>query len=310
MNIINEIISELVNDKSSLGGPLLKLKVIAHKIEDVKLSKWVECELKGFDSTQNLPEYRIYQGSLVGTYDHGGKRYGDAQIPVMGLSQEYLDTLLYFKFNQSISSLELLIADKKQGHIFEPLPAEINAVIEENFRGYSKSNRGIVLYETRKEISFIVINEILSHIRVSLLNTMLEVEKNVENLEEWGELIKEKEKIRYIMTQNLITNIGNGNVINTGENAQMSVNINITKGDLSKLVSELKAKGIVEEDTKELVQIIESTEIDTVSKLTLNDNINTWISKMYMKALSGTWSIGSDIAGSFLSDLVKQYFFG
>lgn len=310
MKIINDIISELVNDKSSLEGPLLKLKVIAHKIEDLKLSKWVECELKGYESTHNLPEYRIYQGSLVGTFDHGSKRYRDAQIPVMGLSQEYIDTLLYFKFCQSISSLELLISDKKQGHLFEPIPAELNAVIQENFRALSKTNRGLSLYETRKEISFIVVNEIISHIRVTLLNTMLEVEKKVENLEDWGELIKEKEKIRYIMTQNLITNIGSGNVINTGENAQMSVNINITKGDLSTLLSELKAKGVIEEDAIELVKIIESTKIETVSKLTLTDNINSWISKMYMKALSGTWSVGSDIAGSLLSDLLKQYFFG
>ena len=79
---------------------------------------------------------------------------------------------------------------------------------------------------------------------------------------------------------------------------------------MSTLLSELKAKGVIEEDAIELVKIIESTKIETVSKLTLTDNINSWISKMYMKALSGTWSVGSDIAGSLLSDLLKQYFFG
>jgi hypothetical protein len=310
MSIVNEIISELINENSSLQGPLLKLSVIAHKIRDEKLSNWVESELKGFSNGQFLPSYRIYQGSLVGTFDHGNRRFNDAQIPVIGLNKKYLDNLLYFKFYQSISSLELLIADKKQGHFFEKIPAEINAVIQENFRTYSKANRGIVLHETRKEISFIVIVEILSHIRMSILKTMYEIEKNVENLDGWGEILKSKDKITTIMTQNLITNIGDGNVISTGDNAQIRVKINIEKGDLGRLVSELKEKGVEEKDTIELVQIIETTEIDTVSKSTLTDNINTWISKMYMKALSGTWSIGSDIAGSFLSESIKQYFFG
>ena len=58
MTIIEQIIEELSDSSKSLTNPLLKARVIASRIGNHGLEKWVNDELAGYGA-DNLPNYRI-----------------------------------------------------------------------------------------------------------------------------------------------------------------------------------------------------------------------------------------------------------
>src|SRR5690554_6738790 len=48
MNLIEEIINDLIDKKTSVTTALLKTKVLAKRIDHIELSKWVDNELNGY----------------------------------------------------------------------------------------------------------------------------------------------------------------------------------------------------------------------------------------------------------------------
>lgn len=56
MDLVSRIINELVDDKSSLNGALLKTKVLASRIGNQELIAWTNSELSGYDDESELPD--------------------------------------------------------------------------------------------------------------------------------------------------------------------------------------------------------------------------------------------------------------
>jgi len=68
MNLIGAIINELMDYDKSISSPLLKTKVLAHRIKNDRLSSWVEGEIGGFSEDVELPDYRKSKGILMGNF--------------------------------------------------------------------------------------------------------------------------------------------------------------------------------------------------------------------------------------------------
>jgi hypothetical protein len=104
-----------------------------------------------------------------------------------------------------------------------------------------------------------------------------------------------------------ITNTGDGNVINTGEKSKIKAQITISKGNKDELVRHLQQNGISEQDTEELVKIIDSEEPNK-EKQTFGTKVNAWVGKMLNKALDGTWQVGIGAAGGLLAEAIGKYY--
>lgn len=102
-----------------------------------------------------------------------------------------------------------------------------------------------------------------------------------------------------------IINTGDGNILNTGENAQIKADIRIRKGDKEFLAKTLKDNGINRQDICDLLKIID-TEEPNKEKGTFGIEVNTWIKNMLNKALEGSWQISIGAAGSVLADAIQS----
>lgn len=305
MKLVNDIINELIDTEKSISSPLLKTKVLASRLQNEPLLKWVSNELKGYEGPDELPIYRKYKGNIVGTFINGNRQYNNQPVPILGLDKEFQDTLTDMKFFDSISSLEKLNQEDGRtmmGYIF---PAEVTGLIAENWR--NMGNPYLQLINCQRRVAGSVVEEIIASVRNSLLDFMLKIDSEFGNITEIEELKTKKEAIATIMNQTIINNIGDGNVLNTGEKAKISANINIAKGSKDELSRRLHKSGVREEDIAELVEIIDNEEPNFVNN-TFGKKVNTWTQKMLGKALDGSWNIGIGAAGNLVAEVVKAYY--
>lgn len=305
MKLVNDIINELIDTEKTISSPLLKTKVLASRLQNETLLKWVSNELKGYENSDELPIYRKYKGNIVGTFINGYQQYNNQPVPILGLDKEFQDTLTNMKFFDSISSLEKLNREDGRimmGYIF---PAEITGIIAENWRNMGNPN--LHLINCQRRVAGSVVEEIIASVRNSLLDFMLKIDSEFGNITEIEELKTKKEAIATIMNQTIINNTGDGNVLNTGEKAKISANINIAKGSKDELSKRLNEGGIKDEDIIELVEIIDEEEPNFLNK-TFGQKVNNWTQKMLGKALDGSWNVGIGAAGSLIAEVVKGYY--
>jgi hypothetical protein len=305
MKLINDIINELINIDKSISSPLLKTKVLASRLQNEILLDWVSNELKGYDTSGELPDYRKYSGNITGTYIIGQMKYSDQPIPTVGLKRELAEKLRSMDFYQSISSIETLKGENKSGILEHTFPAELTGLIEENWR--KMGNPYLQLVNCKKTISCNAVVEILAFVRNTLLDFMLKIDSEFGDITEIEELKTKKEEIATIMNHTIINNTGNNNIVNTGEKAKIKSNITISKGSKKELAQHLQDIGLTHDDTTELMEIIDAEE-PNVKNNTFGQKVNSWTQKMLGKALDGSWNIGIGTAGNLLAEAIKNYY--
>ena len=156
------------------------------------------------------------------------------------------------------------------------------------------------------------ITQVLSVIRSRFLDFMLQLEKEVPDLDEIikNKLVTEEkvnEKVEKIYNQTIINNSGYGNTITAGNENVVTSNINITKGNIKELQEVLESNNVPKEDIAEIVEIVQEESPDP-STGRFGEKVNSWINKMISKTLEGTWLISTGAAGALLVELLKKYY--
>ncbi|MEN2402382.1 hypothetical protein GKZ90_0021510 [Flavobacterium sp. MC2016-06] len=305
MKLINDIVNELIDTEKSINSPLLKTKVLASRLQNETLLRWVSNELKGYNHSDELPDYRKFKGNIVGTYIVGNQQYNNQPVPIIGIDDEFRKSLTNMNFYDSVSSLENLKREDGRGKLEHVFPAEITGLIEENW--INMGNPYLQLVNCKRWVAGNAVAGILASIRNNLLDFMLKIDSEFGNITEIEELKTKKKAIATIMNQTIINNTGDGNILNTGGKANISANISIAKGNKEELSRRLQEGGMNEDDVAELVEIIDDEEPNFVNK-TFGQKVNTWTKKMLGKALDGSWNIGIGAAGSLIADAVKAYY--
>jgi hypothetical protein len=305
MKLISDIINELVDSEKSISSPLLKTKVLASRLQNHELLSWVNNELGNYTDSMNLPEYRKFGCHINGVHINGNTKYTNQPVLVGGLGKEIEKILTTIEFFQSISTLENMLTKNGSGTLELALSAETTNIIQNNIR--RMGNPYYQLLSAKKVIGISVVSEMLSTIRNKLLDFMLKLDEDFGNLTEIEELKTKQNEILNIMSQTIIHTSGDGNVVNTGDNSKLKVTIKISKGNKEELRDHLLKNGINENDTNELIEIIDT---ETPNELTkkFGEKVNTWITKVLGKALNGTWEIGIGTASTMIAEALNSYY--
>lgn len=306
MELISQIINELIDSNKSLEGALLKTKVLASRIQNKELIYWVNSELSGYKPGNILPDYRKNIFAFIkGNYVNGGMKYSNHPIPITGIDEEFQKSLNRVNFHESISGLESIVNDNDSQILGAPIPAEVIGLISDNWR--SMGNPYLQVISANRVIPKSVIVEIISKIRNKLLDFMLKVDEQFGSLSEIEKLKTKTEEISTIMSQTIINNTGDGNILNTGDKAKIVAKINISKGSKEELVNYLQENGISEEDTTELISIID-TEEPNLKKKAFGKKVGNWTKNMISKAVDGTWDVGIGAAGTILAEAIGKFY--
>src|SRR4051812_5192424 len=110
MELLSGIINDLVDDSISLQRSLLKMKVLASRINNKILLNWVTSELEGYNDPDSItPPYRKTAAIVIGSYINGRAHFKNVAIPISGLSKNFEDFLMTFDLPSGIQTIESMI---------------------------------------------------------------------------------------------------------------------------------------------------------------------------------------------------------
>jgi hypothetical protein len=279
--ILQNVINELMDPAISLTAPLLKLKYFALTGKLQPLLQFVTRELEGYHSvdSESIPEYRKTMGVLKLDLQALGHRETKESSLSLLENKQMEDAFRYIAFRESIAEIEKMIAERRDGdsQIVFQFPPELYHLFENAIRSRNPG-RPIRVEGVRQVASGAKFGQVPTIVRSRLLDFCVELQETFGYKIEFTSLRKEIEKnnqtIYHIMNHTQITNTGDANVVNTGNNSTVTATITINKGDWSSLKKTLETHGIDPDDINELQSIVRE---EVPQEKTLGDKAVNWI---------------------------------
>ena len=313
--ILKEIINDLTDASKSLVSVLLQLNYFGRLTKNKELIDFSSHEMDGYKSKDcSIPDYRKTISTIEITLQAGYNTH-KVDLPVSMLEEPFAKKLRYFEITQGIGVLEQLILDRSKDEKPEPFfYRKITMEILHAFQPaatklYKSDVRLDVVAAVQKANAYAVI-DVIGTVRHRLLAFVMEVAESfgydieISSFKQNQEL-NNKTIIHFMKTE--ITNTGDGNVVNTGNEANVTSHINIAKGDFQKLKESLLSHGVEDSDLQQLEVILNQEEPDFENKK-LGEKANGWLSNVFQKALNGVGKIGTAAVGNIVATLIKQYY--
>ena len=113
MGFIESIQANLIDHNIPTASSLLKLRLLAARLGSNQLTDWIKQEANGYQSVDDVPEYRIVPIYFSGTF-HGpfGSGIKNAPIPPLLIKQIAGDEWLTHKLTDSAASVEQMARAK------------------------------------------------------------------------------------------------------------------------------------------------------------------------------------------------------
>ena len=111
-NVLTEIVNLLTDNTVSVSTSLLKIKVLASRLNNKSLLAWIENELTGYQKKIDLPEYRKYSCRVVGSFIYGNIKYTNQELAINDLPNSIRKRLETIEFYDGISTLESYLQKK------------------------------------------------------------------------------------------------------------------------------------------------------------------------------------------------------
>lgn len=300
-DLIEQIINELVNPETPLSSILLKTKVLASRIQNEELRKWVNNEFDGYSFRKDVPEYRKYEVIVEGDFIIGRMKYTNHVVPTNGLDDFLTEDINFISLQHSVSTLEKMMTGSNVFTI--PFTAEVMSTIAQNWQSYN--DHLIHLYSCRQKVSIVAVHQTISMVRNRLLNFMLKIDEEFGNLSEL-ELKNSNNQITTLVHQ-IITISGDGNVVNTGNDANIKTTISVTKGSKEELEKYMESIGVPKEDVSELIKVIDSDKPDEKNK-SFGTKVYAWIGKILTKTADTSAKVATSAGGNLLASGIKAYY--
>ena len=301
MNLLNEIIEALSSQSGSLTDALLKTKVLLHKIGHQELVEWVNNELNGYSSNDNLPEYRILPAQVLVNASNMAYQITSHPIPLGHFTKEQRESLETAKMHESLAVLEKLV-EKPGGHLQASIPMEANGLL-----GRGLSN-GYIIQRAWCDIGQASVAQIFVQVRSRLLDFVLGLQDQL------GDNVSEqeiKQKADSFDASSLFNNaiFGNNTTIVVGANNKQQVTNITVKGDFHTLAEDLRQHGIKEPDISSLELAIKNDyEAPELIEKKFGPSVRVWLQGMLSKAVDSSWQIELGVASSLLATALQNFY--
>lgn len=175
MSLLREIQQEAISSNSNLPQLLRKCKYLSFRLDNDDFKAWINCELNGYNSIDDLPDYRKLivnsKGHFAGAY---GSELKNANIPTLLIPPEFRDNLQRTHFVQSVAALDSILKSAETNNststLHEQWNPDVLALLQDKF--YER----MICYYAWKVIPVSAVASILDTIRTRILNFALEIE--------------------------------------------------------------------------------------------------------------------------------------
>lgn len=272
--MIKKIIQQLASEEISVTKALSLSKLVAVKIENDDFKAWLNYELLEYPSgsEEKMPEYRIFPIDVKGDVsDRFGNISYDVNLNLKKLSDKVEIDLNKHYERSSIEAIERLVKDPKSDYVINPLHPEMVRMLSSSI-----DSPGYTLINAYREYPIAYLNNILNQVKQKLLDTLLKLEEEFPNMEDFNESSKEnKNKVQNIVNYNVF---GGNPISNFGVGEKVIQKDIVINENVNELIKKLLELNVPEEDVNEVTEIISST-----PKKHLNEKIKTWVGNLSLK---------------------------
>lgn len=303
MSLLREIQADAIDANVDISIVLRKCKVLAARLGNKDFKLWVERELNGYTSKEDLPEYRILEVESHGNFLGIAWKANSVPIPPSSIPEKYRDIVTTAYFVDPISSYQWLIRGKENASdvLSQPWPADLIGLVGSEI--YEDMN----CVNAWKVISRSTIAALLDTVRNRVLSFVLEIEAEAPDAGEAPPDARPipEERVTQVFQTNVMGNVAS--LITGSQIITHSTEITVIQNDLDSLKQYLASVGIGEPDLKELDQAIQE---DTQSgvKGSLGSKVRVWMGKMISKAGSSAWNVATFAAANILIKALETYY--
>lgn len=289
-------LQEMASDsKNHLPDLLRKALLISSKLGLQEFRSWVLSELNGYESAEDIPDYRIIGSQLKVINPYHGYQ------PFIIEDGEFARLVSEVKISESVESLQHLISiSNRKEQLTFPFPPEQKAAL-------MRIQSGIAQLEPTRIIGRNQVKSVLEQVRTRLLDWALQLESQGI----LGDGINFSAEEKAIATENQSAiNIQNfqgvlGNV--SGGNVSQTMSMTVTPGNFDSLARYFRQQEVDETDIKSLELAI-SQDPEATETGAFGPKVSAWIGKMTSKAADGTWAISVGAAGSLLATAIAKFY--
>jgi hypothetical protein len=302
MSLVHDIQAASIAQDSDIPTLLRMCKLLAARISHQEFAEWVDRELNGYPSINDLPDYRVVRvdsyGAFIGTFSQASK----LQIPVTVLPKELQEQYRNAYMGSSISAYTALLSGDKSESLQESWPVALAV------HNASKLTPNMQCISAWKEIPIGAIVRLMDSVKTRVLGFAIDLEREAPNA---GELPigsqppLSREKMTQIFNTNITGNVGN--VANASSDFSQSSKIVVEPGNWQSLQARLLELGLTSADTEGLKADLERA-VAAESQKEKTEIASTWIGRLAGKAATGAAGVGIEVAATGVAKAVAAYF--
>lgn len=299
MKLIDEIIELLSSGGSDLTAALLKTKVLLHRLGEKELLDWVNGELQGYKSVDNLPDYRVLKVIVRCTISNGSYRHSNQAVPLKHLEEETGRLLTTDYLAQSIAVIEGYIDNENLRITIAP---EMYPLLSKAF------SNGYHIESAWGVHSAGAMTQVVTEVTSRLLDFILELSERFPEDLKADEL---RTKSKEVGVSDLFNNtvFGDNTTIVVGDSNTQEVENRVVKNDISSLIEVLKSYGVDDTDIADLTAAIdEDKDLTNIESNSFGPNVGDWMGEMVSKAASTAWDVKVGVAGSLLATAIGKFY--
>jgi hypothetical protein len=303
VQLLRRINEGATNSQTPLGEVLRLCLRLGRLLNNKELSDWAKAEAGGYKSIDSLPDYRVFETEVFGTFS-GSFRTGikNAPIPKIFIEEEHRDTLFKVYLTQSVGELERLTVGRTDTNSLTiPWPGDIVLYYQQKV-----IVQGFVLVAAEQMMTTTTIAGILEVIRTRVLDFVLVIEKELGIDTMNYDSKKPLEPLRQEeVTQKFYTTIWGGTNIalgNPGITNQLATQVQ--PGDLQGLKEKLAQLGVTEELITDLDTALDK---DAESDEQPGPHVKSWFGKLMIRVGKGTVQLISATATTVVMAEVRRF---
>lgn len=299
MSILHDIQQSTACDQNNIAPVLLKLRLLAARLNSKELENWIKFESEGYPDNVDVPNYRQTPISFVANFSGpAGSGIKNAPIPIYLIEKIAGQRWTTYRFGKSISEIEYLISKLKDSVYIDA--SNLILLLQGKFFPHYTCMSVSGAFPT----SFLV--GIQNFVRSRILEFTIQLEKSIPSIS--SITFSQKNEQNNPNQNKQITQIFNQTIygdtsINTGDNIQVSV---IIKGDKPSLIKYFFSNKIPEDDAKALTDIIVS-EKPKSKENPFGKKLKKWIEENLIKK-SKLWKIASSTLLKILEKAISGYY--
>ena len=289
-------LQEMASDSQNhLPDLLRKALLISSKLGLNDFKSWVTSELNGYESDEDIPNYRIIGSQLKVRNPYHGYQ------PFIIEDGEFARLISEVKIFESVESLQHLVSRSgSKNQLTFPFPPEQKAIL-------MRMQSGFAQLEPTRIIGSNQVKSVLEQVRTQLLDWALQLEAR--GILGDGISFSEEEKAIASKNQSAISIQNFQGVLGdvSGGNISQTMSMTITPGNFDSLANYFRQQDVEEEDIKSLEMAI-THDPEAKKAGAFGPKVSGWIGKMTSKAADGSWAISVGAAGSLLATAIEKFY--